>query len=136
MAVTAQQVAGYLDARFLSWPRASVPTYLAHLQPWAYRVQPAPSQLAAELLEDAEFRALQLGTWLTTDQGQLIAEAVKMISPPFLRAEEQLIVEALTLAARQQSRGNQRAGALALGAVAVCGLLAAMKLSDLGPASR
>jgi hypothetical protein len=58
------------------------------------------------------------GTWLGTENGQVIAEAVEIVSPPFYRQDGKLLVEVLKLAAAmQKSEGEDRAGAVALTAV-------------------
>jgi hypothetical protein len=44
--------------------------------------------LAKELLGIAEFRALQLGTWLGTTNGEVITEAAEMVAPPFFDDRE------------------------------------------------
>ncbi len=77
-------------------------------------------EIAEEVLGIAEFRALQLGTWLGTEDGQMIAQAVEAVSPPFYRQDEELLVEALMMAAAmQQSEGKGKAGKVALGAIGV-----------------
>jgi hypothetical protein len=59
------------------------------------------------------------------DQGQLIAEAIELVSPPFLRHDEQLLEQALALAVQMQADGKrQQAGALALAAVLIAALIA------------
>jgi hypothetical protein len=86
--------------------------------------QPAPhlptiEDLASELIADAEFRSLKLGTWFGTVDGQLITKAVDMALPPGLRAEFDLAVAALKLAAElQRPRKFEQAGPLALVSVA------------------
>lgn len=66
--------------------------------------------LARDLLASAEFRALQLGTWLNKPDGQVIIAAVEAITPPPYREDIELLVEALTLAATaQRGQGIQRA---------------------------
>jgi len=82
--------------------------------------QPRPSaeELATELLGIAEFRALQLGTWLGTPEGETVTAAVEAVSPPFYRPDVELLVDALKLAAAtQQKAGLKRA--IAIGAVGV-----------------
>lgn len=64
-------------------------------------------------MEVAEFRALQLGTWLSTPDGRLLVEAVELVTPPFYRADVELLVEALQIAAKEQQ--NQVRKDLALG---------------------
>jgi len=71
------------------------------------------AELAGQLLATAEFRALGLGSWLGTPDGEFFTAAVEAVSPPFYRQDEELLVEALKLAAKMQS-GNQKA-ARALG---------------------
>jgi hypothetical protein len=65
---------------------------------------------ANALSSDVGFQALQLGTWLNTPDGELIAAAVKRVVPLTYRPEYQLVVNALRLAASKQQRaGWQRA---------------------------
>src|SRR5579862_7764683 len=62
--------------------------------------------LGGVLADDAGFRALQLGTWLTNPDGAFIAEAVGQELPPNYRPEYHFVVEALKFAAsRQRSDG-------------------------------
>jgi hypothetical protein len=110
-----------LSDRF-DWERPPTRGFFDYLnygdRPW-YARRPTPEELAEELLQDAEFRSLQLGTVLGTPEVHLVAHAVEAASPPFYRSDEQLLVEALTLAAKMQNR--QAAGRLALGAVTLHG---------------
>lgn len=84
-------------------------------------------ECAAFLVRDAEFRSLQLGTWLNTPDGRLIESAVEQALPfPFNR-EAALISQAMRLAAeRQHAEGIAKAGqgaALALlGGLVLVGL--------------
>ncbi len=64
--------------------------------------RPSVDQLARELLGIGEFRALQLGTWLSTTEGQVVAEAVEMVTPPFYSEDVELLVAALQRAAQLQ----------------------------------
>jgi hypothetical protein len=85
-------------------------------------------EIAAHLFANAEFRSLQLGTWLNTPNGQLITAAVEALTPPPYREDIQLLVEAVSLAAKmQQDAGRERA--IAAGLVLAFGgaLLAAGK---------
>lgn len=94
-----------------------------HAFRWQPIDRPSLANLAEQLLANAEFRALGLGTWLGTPDGKLFTAAVEAVTPPFYRQDEELLAEALKLAAKMQS-GNQRAaGAFALGAIALCLLL-------------
>ena len=117
---TPQQVTEFLVEHVVAgWPRQPLyPAYPAYtLAPQYQQYQPpvadgtSPQQLAEYLLASAEFRALRLGTWLQSPDGQLIAEAVEAISPPPLREDIELLVDALTLAAASQ-QGQSRARAV------------------------
>jgi hypothetical protein len=80
-------------------------------------------ELAQELLADGEFQALRLGGWLGTPETELFARAVEMASPPFYRADVELLVAALRLAAKLQQRDARLAGRVAIGAIALVVLL-------------
>jgi hypothetical protein len=85
---------------------------------------PSYEDLAQELLDTAGFRALQLGSWLGTTEGQVIEQAVAVVIPPMFRPQYALVVNGLMRAAELQQRGDRRAGAVAvsvllLGAVLV-----------------
>jgi hypothetical protein len=70
------------------------------------------------LLADAEFRSLQLGTWLGTTNGEVFSEAVSQVIPPFYKEEFDLMVDGLVLASHLQAQeGKQAAGRVALGTV-------------------
>lgn len=104
-----------VDPRWLSTPARR------HGQP----ERPTAEQLGNELLAIAEFRALQLGGWLGTTDGQVIAEAVEMVSPPLYAEDVDLLVQALIYASQLQQRESQTvAGKVALGAIAVAAVLA------------
>jgi hypothetical protein len=94
------------------------------------QARPTVDELAQELLGIAEFRTLQLGTWLGTTDGQVVAEAVEMATPPFYREDVELLVAALQrVAPLQQQEGQQAAGRNALaiiGTVAVVALFIAI----------
>ena len=120
-----EQIAQFLDRYVTAWPR--VHSWYDELQPWYLQPRPTAQQLAEELLQVAEFRALRLGTWLGTTDGQIITEAVGMVAPPFYRQDIELLVEALKLAASmQQSEGQDKAGKVALGAIGVAVLALAI----------
>jgi len=128
-----EQIAAFLD-RHITLPRAPIPYGpWGVAYPWAqscrypYVLTPRPTveQAAHELLGLAEFRALQLGTWLGTTDGKVIAEAVETVTPPFYRQDVELLVAALQHAvALQQQEGQQAAGRYALGALGVAGVVA------------
>jgi hypothetical protein len=88
------------------------------VNPYAFRplethYPPAAEELAERLMKQAEFRALGLGAFLSTPDGEMIAAAVgEVITPPF-QPYYTLVVTALQLAAhRQQQHGRERAAGL------------------------
>ncbi len=106
------QVADFLRRRL-----TLIPVTYSH--PWGRTAwqQPLPTigLFADNLVVDAEFRSLQLGTWLRTTDGEVIERAVGMVIPPFYGPEYDLAVNGLKLAARlQQQEGQQMAGKVAL----------------------
>lgn len=119
-----EQIAAFIE-RNVDWPRANASFREVPL-PWEQseficasnnqQTRPTVEGLAMEFLDNSEFLALRLGTLLGTTQGEIIAQAVEMASPPFVREDVELLVDALQVAAKLQ---NQRvAGRLALGAIA------------------
>jgi hypothetical protein len=113
-------------AEFVRWSQ----TLGAVLVPW--RTVPPPfrepyptvEQIADELLEDSEFQALRLATWLRSPDGELIAKAVALVVPPANRSEFKLVVGALQFAAdmQYQQGGARRAGAFALAVISIFGI--------------
>ncbi len=84
----------------------------------------ASERLAATLLADLEFQEIRLTDWLGTPDGRLIESAVLALLPPLQRGEVQLVVEAVTLAARKKRQGNETLAALlTLGAAIGLGVL-------------
>jgi len=82
------------------------------------QARPTVEDLAQYFLAKPEYRALKLGTWLGTTDGQVVAQAVEMFVPPFYREDVELLVKALQLAASiQEKQGSQVAGLVALAAV-------------------
>jgi hypothetical protein len=78
--------------------------------------------LAESFLADAEFRALRLGTWLTTPDGRVVAATVEHALPYPYRQYSQLFVLAITRAAESQAaheRDKARNLVLAAGGVLV-----------------
>jgi len=109
------QIANFLRRRITFIPNIS-----GH--PWgrtAWQQQlPGVEQFAQDLVADAEFRSLQLGTWLGTTDGEVIGTAVGMVIPPIYKPEYDLAVDGLKLAARlQQQAGQEVAGKVALSIV-------------------
>lgn len=117
-----EQIATFLN-QHINLPRVTSP-YWAHQRHYLMQPRPSAEQVAQELLQIAEFRALRLGTWLGTVDGQVITEAVEMVVPPFYRQDIELLVAALQLAAQlQQTEGHNKAGKLALGAIGIAALI-------------
>ncbi len=109
------QIADFLRRRI-----AFIPNTYGH--PWgrtAWQQQlPTVEQFAKDLVADAAFSSLQLGTWLGTTDGEVIETAVGMVIPPFYKPEYDLAVDGLKLAARLQQRaGHEVAGKEALSIV-------------------
>jgi hypothetical protein len=71
--------------------------------------------LARYLLEDAEFQALNLGTWFGTTEGRIITAAVMHALPPVYRPYAHLFVDALQRAAQLQHQGKKQEAAPWLG---------------------
>jgi hypothetical protein len=118
-----QRVAEYLN-RSILWQRD--PFWYGDASPFWMRSfgsvahqRPAVEELAAELLADAEFQSLRLGSWLETPEGAFYAQVVEMVMPPFYRQDAELLVSALKLAAKLQQRNQRLAGGVALGAIAL-----------------
>jgi hypothetical protein len=119
-------IAAFLERRVL-WPRMASPSWgyptWDYPYPWAQRL--TVEQLAQELLQDAELRALQLGTWLGTTDGRIIVAAVESISPPFYRVDVELLVAALQrVADLQRQEGQQAAARYAAAAIGIAGVVA------------
>jgi hypothetical protein len=119
MGTTQLALTDYL-ARFTApWPKS---------QPWGWPLaspgvasQYTARDVAGWLLKDTEFRALKLGTWLSTPDGQLLAAAVGALAPPPYGQDAELLITALQLAAQQQ---QAEARQKILAGVAVGGVLA------------
>lgn len=121
-----EQIAQFLNER-CSFPRCRYRFRQWEEWPPIVEERPTAEALAKELLAIAEFRALQLGTWLGTTDGQIITEAVEMVAPPFYRQDIELLVEALKLAAAmQQSQGQDKAFWVGVGFLAAAGIGAAI----------
>jgi hypothetical protein len=120
MAATQQRISAYLETFTSQWPRPS----------WSWIHQPAmasaytATQIAETLLRDAEFRALRLGTWLSTPDGELVAAAVEALMPAPYRDDAALLSEALQLAAQQQQAEARQKLARGLFGTAVAAAIA------------
>jgi hypothetical protein len=116
-----RQIARYISRHraFSPYTQQAGPAPLAWLKAME-RQLPTLEQFRRELLEDAEFRALGLGSWLGTTDGEIIAQAVSAVIPPVYGPAYQLAVKGLILAAKDQSNeGKKTAGAIAIGAIVV-----------------
>ena len=97
MGTEQQALTAYLAAFTTQWARP---------QAWDWNPYNGPSssrnaeQVAADLLADAEFRALRLGTWLSTPEGEFVAAAVTSLMPQLYAADADVLIRALQLAAR------------------------------------
>ncbi len=127
---TQEQLTKFLDEH-VPWQRRPVEIWAVYSGPMPDSLgqqRPPAAEIGDAWLQDAEFRALQLGTWLNTPDGQMIAAAVEAVSPPFYADDEKLLVKALQYAAtHQREEGLHAAGrsALIAGCVLVLvGLLA------------
>ena len=118
-----EQIASFIEKNF-DWPSASAFFREVPL-PWAQsefiyasnsqQARPTAEALAVEFLDNSEFLALRLSTLLGTTQGEIVAQAVEMVSPPPFREDVELLVDALQIAAKMQ---NQKiAGRFALVAI-------------------
>lgn len=121
-----QRVAEYLHSR-IQWQRA--PLWHGSISPLRPRTsvfsdesRPTADELAREFVADAEFQSFRLGTWLSTPDGEVFAQAVEMVMPPFYRQDAELLVDALRLAAKLQQRNERVAGGVLIGAAVVIGL--------------
>jgi hypothetical protein len=85
-----EEIAAFLH-QHITLPRIVSP-YWAQQQQYLMQPRPTVEQTANELLQIAEFRALRLGTWLGTVDGQVITEAVEAVAPPFYRQDIELLV--------------------------------------------
>jgi hypothetical protein len=95
---------------------------------WACGVLPSRTtpELADELIEDIGFRALELGGFLSTPDGELIASGVELALPGADRRVAGLAVDVLKLAAAKQSELTPlQVGGMVVGGVALLWLLAA-----------
>lgn len=120
-----RQIAEYVARHRLLSRYTETPSMLGpHVWPSPlYQDLPSVEQFAQELLKDSEFRALQLGNWLRTPEGEVISQAVGMVIPEAYGPAFNLAVDGLTLAAELQAKeGRQTAEGIAL-AVGACVVL-------------
>ena len=111
-----QRITAYLEKFTAQWPRYGRAWYGQRTMASVY----SAGQIADALLADAEFRALRLGTWLTTPAGEFFAAAVAALTPPPFQQDAALLIEALQLAAqRQQAEARQKIAVGLLGGAAL-----------------
>jgi hypothetical protein len=125
MAATPEQIAQYVRSHPAFSPYTPRPGYPAGI--WAPGIPPSRTapELAEELLEDIGFRALELGGFLDTPDGELIATGVELALPGADRNVVRLAVDALGLAAAKQSELSPlHVGALVVGGLALLLLIA------------
>jgi len=124
-----EEITRFLGSYTEGWPRAiysPVCTLVQRSRPQLMAERSSSEEIAAHLFANAEFRSLQLGTWLNTPNSQRIAAAVENLTPPLYREDIHLLTDAVTVAAKMQhDAGRERA--LAAGLVLAVGgaLLAA-----------
>jgi hypothetical protein len=126
------EITDFLERFAADWPRLRelFPNNWTGLWPQMRLVseQRSVEQIALNLFTNAEFRALQLGDWLNTPDGELLVAAAEAIAPSLYRQDIELLVAALKLAAKmQQDDGRKRAATAALLVAAGGALLVASR---------
>jgi hypothetical protein len=122
MGTTTTALAEYLATFTRAWPHQPEPWEASYFYPPAtIASQHTAGEAAQWLLADAEFKALKLGNWLSTPDGQLVMEAVEMVTPAPYAEDARLLAEALQVAAKQQQADARAklAGVLTLAGIAV-----------------
>jgi hypothetical protein len=123
MKATSSDLARYLTAFTQAWPRQPASWDMNYWNPPApLATQHTVRNVADWLFADAEFKALKLGNWLTTPDGQFFVEAVSMITPAPYAKDIDLLIEALQLAAKLQqedARGKIALAVFGVGAAAM-----------------
>jgi hypothetical protein len=129
MGTTTHALAAYLEKFTSQWPKRDNYNWVLQ-SPVAGQWNVA--EVAGMLIADAEFKALRLGTWLSTPDGQLLASAIEKLAPAPFAEDTQLLIEALQLAAQMQQADARRK---ILAGVAVGGVIA-LALGSGSPALR
>lgn len=88
--------------------------------------------LARYLLQDTEFQAIRLGTWLGTPQGEFISAVVNEALSPAYRPYARLFEKALMRAAELQHEGRQQAAKPFLAVAGAVVLIGAVVLGGRG----
>lgn len=102
MGTTQQALTEYLAKFTADWPKQPQVAWGWSIEQPTVAAQYGPADVAAWLLGDAEFKALKLGTWLSTPDGELVSAAVTALLPAPYAQDAELLGEALKLAAKQQ----------------------------------
>jgi hypothetical protein len=123
---TQQALTEYLGRFTASWPR---------YQGWGWDPQSLASasysaqQVADALFADAEFRALKLGTWLSTPEGELLTAAATALMPPLYAEDAGLLIDGLKMAAQQQQADARKT---IVAAVTIGGAVLALAVGSSG----
>ena len=120
-AAALHELATFLGEFIDGWPRQPEPfggLYPLRRPPVAQQF--TPEQTAEQLLASAAFRALRLGTWLSTPKGEFITAAVEALTPPLHQMDINLLIDAVKLAAQAQQR-EAREKAVGIGLVVAIG---------------
>jgi hypothetical protein len=119
-----EQIAAYVRGNPPFPLVAAPPPHYVRLPGYGPPQRPTAEEIGRWFLRDADFRALELGNWLGTTEGEIIAGAVESFLPPIYRQDAELLVDALKFAADlQETEGREVAGAWALGSIVVAGIL-------------
>lgn len=78
---------------------------------WARQLRPA-SEVAADLLQDAEFREVRLAGWLQSPDGALVEMVVGSVLPWPQGLEFKLLTDAVLLAAQAKRESDWRTAAV------------------------
>jgi len=126
-----RQIAEYIARHSLLSRYTETPLMLGpHTWPSSqYQELPTVEQFAQELLRDSEFRALQLGNWLRTPEGEVISQAVSMVIPEAYGPAFNLAIDGLTLAAELQAKEGRQT-AERIGVTIGVGLVLALIFGD------
>lgn len=117
-----EEITQYLASFTSRWPRQQLHAMFRLPPTWRPVADiKTAEEVASELIADADFQLLRLGNWLETADGQLLTAAVEALMPPLYQRDAELLVEALTLAAKSQQKDG-RARAVAGTALAAAGL--------------
>lgn len=121
-----EKITEFIDGYTANWPRVQAWPGQYYGLTWgqpAMAHQMTPQELAEDLAANAEFRALQLGTWLNRPDVEVITAAVEAITPPPYRQDIELLIEGMKLAAQLQRRGGWNRAFVTVGSAAVVTLL-------------